>query len=58
MKQFSNVSLKFHKAEKPARTMSTLPTLKRKVRYNNAETAGREKQDKMQIDEAKEVQKD
>lgn len=38
--------------------MSTLPTLKRKVRYNNAETAGREKRDKMQIDEAKEVQKD
>lgn len=56
LKQISDLRLIFNKGERPAKTLTTLPTLKRKVGYNDAEGSNRgernDKRDKMEIDEA------
>ena len=56
MERVSDQTLSFNKGERLAKTLSTLPILKRKVEYNDAEvTIGggkrNEKRDKMEIDQ-------
>jgi hypothetical protein len=56
LERLSDQTLNFNKGERPAKTLSTFPILKRKVGYNDAEaTSGgekrNEKRDKMEIDQ-------
>jgi predicted DNA-binding WGR domain protein len=62
LKQIIDMTLTFNEGERAVKTMSTLPTLKRKVGYNDTEAGTREerneKRDKMEIDQVREALED